>query len=152
MTRSWKNHVLWALAILWPFVLFLPRNASFYEQSSDYACLIIICHMAHTPTHEWCDHRDYRDYKWFKQVNVSHQQKSTFLIPSYSILFHLTTSFSSYFEGKKGISRNKTSFFLLMQLADDSGLEVVIIGPHLRYIWPCKQLYLRTICSLALPL
>jgi len=90
--------------------------------------------MAHTLTHEWCDHRDYRDYKWFKQVNVSHQQKSTFLIPSYSILFHLTTSFSSYFEGKKGISRNKTSFFLLMQLADDSGLEVVIIGPHLGYI------------------
>jgi len=33
-----------------------------------------------------------------------HQQKSTFLIPSYS----------SYFGGKKGISRNKTSFFLLM--------------------------------------
>src|SRR6267142_5673646 len=44
-----------------------------------------------------------------------HQQKSTFLIPSYSILFHLTTSFSSYFGGKKGISRNKTSFFLLMR-------------------------------------
>src|SRR6266850_7721842 len=43
-----------------------------------------------------------------------HQQKSTFLIPSYSILFHLTTSYSSYFGGKKGISRNKTSFFLLM--------------------------------------
>src|SRR6266850_1383694 len=34
---------------------------------------------------------------------------------SYSILFHLTTSYSSYFGGKKGISRNKTSFFLLMQ-------------------------------------
>jgi len=33
---------------------------------------------------------------------------------SYSILFHLTTSYSSYFRGKKGISRNKTSFFLLM--------------------------------------
>src|SRR6267142_2372578 len=33
---------------------------------------------------------------------------------SYSILFHLTTSYSSYFGGKKGISRNKTSFFLLM--------------------------------------
>jgi len=33
---------------------------------------------------------------------------------SYSILFNLTTSYSSYFEGKKGISRNKTSFFLLM--------------------------------------
>src|SRR6267142_2299075 len=30
---------------------------------------------------------------------------------SYSILFHLTTSYSSYFGGKKGISRNKTSFF-----------------------------------------
>src|SRR6266850_6834828 len=34
---------------------------------------------------------------------------------SYSILSHLTTSYSSYFEGKKGISRNKTSFFLLME-------------------------------------
>src|SRR6266850_166893 len=33
---------------------------------------------------------------------------------SYSILFNLTTSYSSYFGGKKGISRNKTSFFLLM--------------------------------------
>src|SRR6267142_2585593 len=33
---------------------------------------------------------------------------------SYSILFHLTTSYSSYLGGKKGISRNKTSFFLLM--------------------------------------
>src|SRR6267142_1871664 len=33
---------------------------------------------------------------------------------SYSILFHLTTPYSSYFGGKKGISRNKTSFFLLM--------------------------------------
>ena len=33
---------------------------------------------------------------------------------SYFILFNLTTSYSSYFEGKKGISRNKTSFFLLM--------------------------------------
>jgi len=30
---------------------------------------------------------------------------------SYSILFNLTTSYSSYFGGKKGISRNKTSFF-----------------------------------------
>ena len=34
---------------------------------------------------------------------------------SYSILFNLTTSYTSYFEGKKGISRNKTSFFLLME-------------------------------------
>src|SRR6267142_702380 len=34
---------------------------------------------------------------------------------SYSILFNLTTSYSSYFGGKKGISRNKTSFFLLMR-------------------------------------
>jgi len=33
---------------------------------------------------------------------------------SYSILFNLTTSYSSYFGGKKGISSNKTSFFLLM--------------------------------------
>ena len=37
---------------------------------------------------------------------------------SYSILFHLTTSYSSYFGGKKGISRNKTSFFLLMLLKE----------------------------------
>jgi len=29
-------------------------------------------------------------------------------------LFHLIPSYSSYFGGKKGISRNKTSFFLLM--------------------------------------
>src|SRR5882672_10347578 len=50
-------------------------------------------------------------------VGFLHQQKSTFLIPSYSILFHLTTSYSSYFGGKKGISRNKTSFFLLMAMA-----------------------------------
>src|SRR6266850_3480399 len=35
---------------------------------------------------------------------------------SYSILFNLTTSYSSYFRGKKGISRNKTSFFLLMNI------------------------------------
>ena len=33
---------------------------------------------------------------------------------SYSILFNLTTSYSSYFGGKKGISRNKTSLFLLI--------------------------------------
>ena len=38
---------------------------------------------------------------------------------SYSILFNLTTSYSSYFGGKKGISRNKTSFFLLMQELED---------------------------------
>jgi|SRR6267142_1406246 len=38
---------------------------------------------------------------------------------SYSILFHLTTSYSSYFGGKKGISRNKTSFFLLMHSAPE---------------------------------
>jgi len=30
-------------------------------------------------------------------------------------LINLTTSYSSYFGGMKGISRNKTSFFLLMQ-------------------------------------
>src|SRR6267142_6215194 len=54
---------------------------------------------------------------------VLHQQKSTFLIPSYSILFHLTTSYSSYFGGKKGISRNKTSFFLLMLLMNPSAIK-----------------------------
>ena len=35
---------------------------------------------------------------------------------SYYILLYLITSYSSYFGGKKGISGNKTSFFLLMQL------------------------------------
>ena len=39
---------------------------------------------------------------------------------SYSILFNLTTSYSSYFGGKKGISWNKTSFFLLMATAPSS--------------------------------
>src|SRR6266850_5982815 len=39
---------------------------------------------------------------------------------SYSILFNLTTSYSSYFGDKKGISRNKTSFVLLMSLAGAS--------------------------------
>src|SRR6266850_1957342 len=33
------------------------------------------------------------------------------------ILLHLITSYSSYFRGKKGISENKTSFFLLMLCA-----------------------------------
>src|SRR6267142_1799700 len=33
---------------------------------------------------------------------------------SYYILLHLITSYSSYFGGMKGISGNKTSFFLLM--------------------------------------
>src|SRR6266850_969716 len=42
------------------------------------------------------------------------QQSSAKINISYSILFNLTTSYSSYFGGKKGISRNKTSFFLLM--------------------------------------
>src|SRR6266850_3726316 len=39
-----------------------------------------------------------------------HQQKWTFLIPSYSILLHLIPLIL----GVRGISRNKTSFFLLM--------------------------------------
>src|SRR6267142_2130810 len=42
------------------------------------------------------------------------RQSSAKINFSYSILFHLTISYSSYFGGKKGISRNKTSFFLLM--------------------------------------
>src|SRR6267142_1208076 len=45
------------------------------------------------------------------------QQSSAKINISYSILFNLTTSYSSYFGGKKGISRNKTSFFLLMHCA-----------------------------------
>ena len=45
---------------------------------------------------------------------------------SYSILFNLTTSYSSYFKGKKGISRNKTSFFLLMCLRP---------APFVRLFW-----------------
>ena len=44
---------------------------------------------------------------------------------SYSILFHLTTSYSSYFGGKKGISRNKTSFFLLMTCC-----KLAAVGPE----------------------
>src|SRR6267142_6055145 len=50
----------------------------------------------------------------------NHLHSPSFHLPSakinisYSILFNLTTSYSSYFGGKKGISRNKTSFFLLM--------------------------------------
>src|SRR6267142_2454152 len=48
---------------------------------------------------------------------------------SYSILFHLTTSYSSYLGGKKGISRNKTSFFLLMMqgASYESGREMCIM-------------------------
>src|SRR6267142_4083491 len=42
---------------------------------------------------------------------------------SYFILFNLTTSYSSYFGGKKGISRNKTSFFLLMQTRSQHDID-----------------------------
>src|SRR6266850_6515618 len=45
----------------------------------------------------------------------SHTPTSAKINISYSILFNLTTSYSSYFGCKKGISRNKTSFFLLMK-------------------------------------
>ena len=48
---------------------------------------------------------------------------------SYFILFHLTTSYSSYFGGKKGISRNKTSFFLLMQKGKGMSL-ITLHCPH----------------------
>jgi len=53
-----------------------------------------------------------------KQMNhmLACQPTSAKINISYSILFNLTTSYSSYFRGKKGISRNKTSFFLLMQI------------------------------------
>src|SRR6266850_1064428 len=47
-------------------------------------------------------------------VSSSQLHSSAKINISYSILFNLTTSYSSYFGGKKGISRNKTSFFLLM--------------------------------------
>jgi|SRR6266850_4218210 len=48
---------------------------------------------------------------------------------SYYILLHLITSYSSYFEGKKGISGNKTSFFLLMKHVDKSTQDWdVILG------------------------
>jgi len=50
-------------------------------------------------------------YKTTSKVAPLASEKINF---SYSILFNLTTSYSSYFGGKKGISRNKTSFFLLM--------------------------------------
>src|SRR6266850_195185 len=46
---------------------------------------------------------------------------------SYYILLHLITSYSSYFGGKKGISGNKTSFFLLM----------VVVSPSHR-LWFCR--------------
>src|SRR6266850_3142779 len=55
--------------------------------SSEQNCSIVLCFDPHTSA----------------KINIS-----------YSILFNLTTSYSSYFGGKKGISRNKTSFFLLM--------------------------------------
>src|SRR6266850_2179847 len=42
------------------------------------------------------------------------KNKTENAVIKYLILSHLTTSYSSYFGGKKGISRNKTSFFLLM--------------------------------------
>src|SRR6266850_7552935 len=45
-------------------------------------------------------------------ANSSTSEKINF---SYYILLHLITSYSSYFGGKKGISGNKTSFFLLMK-------------------------------------
>src|SRR6266850_578690 len=49
---------------------------------------------------------------------------------SYSILFNLTTSYSSYFGGKKGISRNKTSFYLLMSaLTPTEKLRQLIASP-----------------------
>src|SRR6266850_640472 len=47
---------------------------------------------------------------------------------SYSILFNLTTSYSSYFGGKKRISRNKTIFFLLM-LPCHHCIVVVTLSP-----------------------
>jgi len=51
-----------------------------------------------------------------KAGNIIYIQKkpSAKINISYSILFNLTTSYSSYYRGKKGINRNKTSFFLLM--------------------------------------
>src|SRR6267142_331152 len=50
-----------------------------------------------------------------RKAQVLSESASAKINFSYSILFHLTTSYSSYFGGKKGISRNKTSFFLLMR-------------------------------------
>src|SRR6267142_1496413 len=59
---------------------------------------------------------------WWRSLSSSGQRKlcslratSAKINISYSILFNLTTSYSFYFGGKKGISRNKTSFFLLMK-------------------------------------
>src|SRR6266850_6283493 len=48
---------------------------------------------------------------------------------SYPILFHLTTSYSSYFGGKKGISRNKTSFFLLMCTTMATASQAMLDNP-----------------------
>ena len=53
-------------------------------------------------------------------------------------LFHLTTSYSSYFRGKEGISRNKTSIFLLMALQDVDGNSANML--HLQVMFTSYRL------------
>src|SRR6266850_3472891 len=68
---------------------------------------------------EEVDHLQYILRHCFRSCNTA--LPSAKINISYSILFNLTTSYSSYFGGKKGISRNKTSFFLLMS-SDSSNI------------------------------
>src|SRR6267142_3994219 len=62
-----------------------------------------------------------------------HTMTSAKINISYSILFHLTTSYSSYFGGKKGISRNKTSFFLLMEAIGSLMYAAVATQPDITF-------------------
>src|SRR6267142_2042636 len=64
-----------------------------------------------------CDHCIYENIvmNCYNVIPKYMQVASAKINISYSILFNLTTSYSSYFGGKKGISRNKTSFYLLIR-------------------------------------
>jgi len=50
-------------------------------------------------------------------------------------LLHLITSYSSYFGGKKGISGNKTSFFLLM----NTHISLLSPPPLPLFLMPCTH-------------
>ena len=52
----------------------------------------------------------------------------SFIRKNQLFLLHLITSYSSYFEGKKGISGNKTSFFLLMTSGDVSLVRCSLVS------------------------
>src|SRR6267142_5341926 len=85
---------------------------------------VLQTHVQHRNTmySTWRRTQDYVLY--IVQPHRSYLYTSAKINISYSILFNLTTSYSSYFWGKKGMSRNKTSFFLLMQY------------DYLALIWP----------------